>query len=75
MKTRCKFQVQSVTKYQGHMEAIKLTAVYDDGVAKENASFASATPSGSLEITVTNVNVIGKLLPGAYYYLDLVPVE
>jgi hypothetical protein len=75
MKTRCKFKVHSVTKYQGNMEEIKFTAVYDDGGSKENESFAADTPSGSLEITVTNTSVIGKFLPGAYYYLDLVPVE
>ena len=75
MKTRCKFRVESVTRFASAYEQIKLSAVYDDGISKENASFAASTPSGALEITVTNPAVIGKFVPGDYYYLDLIPVE
>jgi hypothetical protein len=73
MKTRCKFQVEKVTTYSGNYEQVTLNAVY--GGSAENVSFASATPSGKLEITVTNPNVIGQFKPGESYYLDLIPAE
>ena len=71
MKTRCKFQVEKVTMYAGQYEQITLNAVY--GHTEENVSFAAATPSGKLEITVTNPAVLGQIKPGEYYYLDLIP--
>lgn len=73
MRTRCKFQVEKVTKYSGNFEQVTLNAVY--GGTAENESFAQATPGGKLEITVSNPAVIGKIVPGAYYYLDLIPTE
>ena len=83
-QTRCKFQVSEVARVNWgrvgqekdapFIERIKLTAVYDDGLSKENASFASATPSGDLSFTVSNPRVIGTFEPGDYYYLDLIPV-
>lgn len=85
MKTRCKFVVQSVTQhgYQNMptdrkpMETVKLAAVYDGGgaAAAENKSFSEATPTGELQITVSNQDVIGTFRPGSAYYLDLIPVE
>jgi hypothetical protein len=73
MKTRCKFQVVKVTLYAGQYEQITLNAVY--GGSAENLSFASATPTGKLEIMVTNPAVLGQIKPGQYYYLDLIPAE
>jgi hypothetical protein len=73
MKTRCKFQVEKVTKYSGDFEQITLNAVY--GGSAENVSFAQATPTGKLEITVNNPAVVGQITPGQYYYLDLIPAE
>lgn len=75
MRTRfCKFQIQSVTKYNGPYETIKASAVYADK-DPENVSFAAATPTGALEFTVSNPDVIGKIQAGSYYYLDLIPVD
>lgn len=73
MRTRCKFQVEKVTKYSSSYEQVTLNTVH--GGSAENERFAAATPSGKLEITVTNTAVIGKIIPGAYYYVDLVPTE
>jgi hypothetical protein len=83
--TRCKFQVQEVARtpwpvsakaeHAGKfVEKIKLTAVYDDGLSKENKSFADATPTGELSFSVTNPNVVGSFVPGDYFYLDLIPI-
>lgn len=85
MRTRCKFVVQSVTQhgYQNMptdrkpMETVKLAAVYDSGGRgdAEDKSFSEATPTGELQITVTNQDVIGTFKPGSAYYLDLIPVK
>lgn len=77
MRTRCKFNVQSVKKYSGNFEEVELSAVYDNspGNQEENQSFSAATPSGKLTITVSNPKVVGTFVPGKNYYLDLIPVE
>jgi hypothetical protein len=76
MKTRCKFQVEKVTAYQGNHEQVTLGAVYGGvNASAENQSFADATSNGRLEITVTNPAVVGQIKPGQYYYLDLIPTE
>jgi hypothetical protein len=72
MRTRCKFKVESVKKWSGTHEEIVFDAVH--GGSKENESFASATPSGKLVITVTNPNVIGKFVPGSEVYIDITEV-
>lgn len=73
MKTRCKFTVEKVTRYQGKFEQITLNAVHG-GLSEEDKSFSAFTPSGKLEITVTNPVVVGTFEPGKSYYLDLIPV-
>jgi hypothetical protein len=83
VKTRCRFTVASITSYNSWtdgtkekpLQSVKLTAVYDDGLDKERASFSKATPSGTLEITVSNPAVVGTFEVGKDYYLDLIPVE
>ena len=44
MQTRCKFQVEKVTKYNGNYEQITLNAVY--GGTAENVSQFAAPPAG-----------------------------
>lgn len=56
-----------------YAEKIKMQAVCGDD-DPENISFSSATPTGSLEFTVTNPVVVGTFEPGDFYYLDLIPV-
>lgn len=74
MKTRCKFKIESVTRHYWDAETVKASAVCSDK-DPENVSFAAATPTGTLEFTVSNPEVIGKIQPGSFYYLDLIPVE
>lgn len=84
MNVRCKFRVEEVarlnwtfTKKEGEPELrgerVKLVAQYDDGLSKENKSYADATPTGTLEFTVSNRAVHGQFQPGDCYYLDLTP--
>ena len=75
MKVRCKFQVQEIKKthWQRDCETVILVAV--GGGTPENDSFSNSTPSGRLEIYVSNPAVVGNIPLGAYYYLDLIPCE
>jgi hypothetical protein len=54
---------------------ITMNAVYDDGMAKENASFAEATPSGTIMFTLNNPDLVGEFKPGQIYYVDFTPAE
>jgi hypothetical protein len=49
---------------------ITLSAVYDDGISKENKSFADATPSGSVTFYLSNPALADEFKPGDIYYLD-----
>jgi len=54
---------------------ITMMAVFDDGLAKENKSFATATPSGNLVFTVTNPAIAEEFKAGETYYLDFTKAE
>jgi hypothetical protein len=56
------------------VERIKLSAVHSSE-SQEDQSFSAATPSGTLEITVTNPAVHGQFQPGQFFYLDLIPAQ
>lgn len=72
---RAKFYVDS-KKANPNVEGtdVKMWAVYDDGTP-ENQRFATSTPSGSLEMLVTNEAALAQLELGKAYYLDISPVE
>ena len=53
---------------------ITLSAVYDDGIAKENKSFADATPSGTITFQLNNPALADEFKPGQAYYIDFTPV-
>jgi hypothetical protein len=69
---RAKFEVQSVKRTTWGREAVAV-AVYS-GNAEDN-QFAAATPTGKLEITVTNPAAMDFLEPGKSYYLDFTPAD
>lgn len=53
-------------------EEIKLNAVYGkEGTA--NNQWSKYTPSGSLSMVISNPGAFGKILPGQYFFIDLVP--
>lgn len=75
-KTRCKFQVTQITETAGwNGKRIRLDARYDVHRKPEDASFAMATPSGTMEISVDNQAVIPMLELGREFYVDLIPVS
>lgn len=77
---RAKFQVESVTdygsQYPGHVaKRVKLNAVYSHEKNTEDNQFSSATPSGTLEMMISNPNATDFLKPGKKYYLDFTEAE
>jgi len=54
-------------------QKIILNAVYG-GEGSENHQWSKWTPSGSLELTITNPNAFDKVFRGSEFFVDLVPV-
>lgn len=73
MKVRAKLTVESVTSYQHQVESVKLSAQYSH--SKEDNTFAAATPSASMELCVSNPDLLGKFKPGDQFYADFTKVE
>lgn len=67
---RAKFRVESVT-HDGHGRAVKMRATHSG--SPEDNQFAAATPSGSLEMYISNPAAMDFLEPNKSYYLDFSP--
>lgn len=61
-----------VAKHDGGYEQVQLNAVYGSE-SDENRSYATATPSAKLDITITNKDAFGAFVPGECYYVDFTP--
>ena len=68
---RAKFHVNSVT-HDAYGRLVKMQAVHDS--SPENNQFAQATPSGTLELYITNPAAMDFLEPNKDYYLDFTAV-
>ena len=73
IRVECRFDVNAVTINRYGYEDVQLTPVYDP--TGENGSFAQATPSGELRISVSNPKVIGTFQPGQVYRVVLEPLK
>lgn len=75
MNVRAKFKVSSVTVFEdpGYKQ-VKLWAVWDDGIP-ENQRFATATPSGEIEMTISTPSAAEMFIPGKFVYCDFTEVE
>lgn len=60
-----KFKCISVTKYEG--------AEHAKFEASKDAEWSKFTPSGTIEINVTNENCFGAFAPGKTYQVDILP--
>ena len=72
-RIRAKFAVNALFKDEFGNVNIRLHAVYKgDESSPENESFSNATPSGSIELTVTNPTAAEFFdkLRGKYVYVD-----
>ena len=78
---RAKFKCESITLFEASStpneeyinSQVKLRAVHANG-SEENDNFNKWTPSGSLELSITNPAAKDFFVPGKFYYLDLTPV-
>ena len=80
---RAKFECIAVTNY-GYQtggknetgpiikktQSVALQAVYSSGTNKEDNQFAEATPTGKLEMSISNEAALDYFVPGKKYYLD-----
>lgn len=56
-------------------EEITLSAVYSDKEGSANKQWSKWTPCGQMGFTVNNPAAFGKVLPGQFYYVDLIPTD
>lgn len=71
MNIIAKMVCQSMQKSE-EAETIILQAVYDDG-CEENKSFSEATPSASVNMTISNKAAFGAFVEGQKYYVNFSP--
>jgi len=77
---RLKLQVESVKRLadnQGEItqEEISLTAVLDAREDSANHQWCKWTPYGKFEFAISNPAALGKVLPGQFYFIDLIPTD
>ena len=76
---RAKMYVNEVKRCAGSdgettQEEVKLSAVYGkEGTA--NNKWSKYTPFGQFLMTISNPGAFGKLLPGQYFFVDLIPTD
>lgn len=77
---RLKMVVNTVSNHvdsngETQSQSISLTVVYSDKEGSVNKQWSKWTPSGELKFLVSNPPAIGRLLPGQYFFVDLVPTD
>jgi hypothetical protein len=75
MIARCKFTVESVTHHAYGGRTVTLATHYDEALSKEDRAFSTATPSGKMQVDISNPKVFDVFKPGAKVYVDVVPIE
>jgi hypothetical protein len=75
---RAKFLVEDRQETFGNddqkvSENISMRPVYSDDPASENGQFWNATPSGSIQLFITNPDAFDKLIAGDEFYVDFSP--
>ena len=71
---RAKFRCQTVLLGE-HGEQVKLGAVSSSDENDPNKSWSQYTPSGSIEMMITNPAAEGQFRPGREYFIDFTPAE
>lgn len=75
--TRLKMVVNTVKRSAGPDgeiigEELTFTAVYSDKEGSANKQWSKWSPEANLSFKVNNPEVFGKILPGQFYYVDLI---
>jgi hypothetical protein len=76
---RAKMRVTEVNRFE-NCDRLKMVAVAKNGSYPEDGSdedntYAKFSPQGSLEITIANPALLGRIEPGTKFYLDFTPAE
>lgn len=58
-----------------YMQELALSAVYSNKDGSANAQWSKWTPSASLTMTVSNTAAFGKVRPGQFLFVDLIPTD
>jgi hypothetical protein len=79
MMMRAKMKIDSVERFalceNLRMRPVCKSGGYPADGSDEDNTFAKFSPSGSLELTITNPALLGQFNPGDTYYLDFTKVE
>lgn len=67
---RAKFQVRSIASFPNGDREVKMHAVHSD--SEENKSFSKFTPSGEINLYVSNSDAVFE---HGEYYIDITKVE
>lgn len=74
MSIRCKMRLENIyAQAWGGSKAV-FRCEYDEKLAKEDAGFQKATPSGFAEFQIDNPKAVEQLVIGEYYYVDFSPI-
>lgn len=76
---RAKMQVTKVVRGIGcdtvTMNAVCKTGSYPADGSDEDNTYAKFSPSGSLELSIANPALVGRIEPGTKFYLDFTPAQ
>jgi len=74
---RCKVRVGEVTRrmdHEGNVGSESVTLYPVTSGSEENKQWSKATPSGKLELQITNPDAYGKLVSAREFYVDFVSI-
>ncbi|UOF81734.1 hypothetical protein [Caudoviricetes sp.] len=76
MTVRAKFKCHSKeVREQNGSNVASLTFFASYGEGQDNKDWSKWTPSGTLQMTITNPNAFGWFEPGKEYYLDFTEAQ
>ena len=70
MKARGKMQVKKVSRTMYGGDEVEMSCAYDPENPEDKA-FSEATPSGNMNVRITNPALVGTFEPGEFYYIEL----
>ena len=71
--TRAKMVVTETKDAGGGSKAVTLECRYDETIP-EDRRFFQYTPSGKLDMLISNTAVLAQMEPGAAFYVELTPI-
>lgn len=75
MTVMAKFRVEKVIIFRGQIREVFLNPVNGSSANPDNASWSKYTPSGTLNMLITNPDVYNQFEPGNEFFLTFSPTE